>query len=146
MRNLRSFVSVGLAALCALLVAAPAWAQEGTLKKIKETGAITLGHRDASIPFSYFDDKQAAIGYSMDICMKIVDGVKAELKMPNLQVKLNPVTSATRIPLMANGTVDLECGSPTNNLQRQKHVSFTNTHFVTANPYVAKKSSNIKSL
>src|SRR6267142_6556426 len=146
MINLRSFVTVGLAIFCALLVAAPAWAQEGTLKKIKETGAITLGHRDASIPFSYFDDKQAAIGYAMDLCGKIVDAVKAELKMPNLQVKLNPVTSATRIPLMANGTVDLECGSTTNNLDRQKQVSFTNTHFVTANRYVAKKASNIKTL
>jgi glutamate/aspartate transport system substrate-binding protein len=82
----------------------------------------------------------------MDICMKIVDAVKADLKMPNLQVKLNPVTSATRIPLMANGTVDLECGSTTNSLDRQKQVSFTNTHFVTANRYVVKKSSNIKTL
>jgi glutamate/aspartate transport system substrate-binding protein len=146
MINLRSFVTVGLATLCALLVAAPAWAQEGTLKKIKETGAITLGHRDASIPFSYFDDKQAAIGYAMDLCGKIVDAVKAELKMPNLQVKLNPVTSATRIPLMANGTVDLECGSTTNNLERQKQVSFTITHFVTANRFVSKKAANLKTL
>ena len=146
MRNLRSFVSVGLATLCALLVAAPAHAQEGTLKKIKETGAITLGHRDVSIPFSYFDDKQAAIGYAMDLCGKIVDAVKAELKMPNLQVKLNPVTSATRIPLMANGTIDLECGSTTNNLERQKQVAFTITHFVTANRFVSKKAANLKSL
>ena len=146
MRNLRSFVSVGLAALCALLVAAPAHAQEGTLKKIKETGAITLGHRDASIPFSYFDDKQAAVGYAMDLCHKIVDAVKADLKMPNLQVKLNPVTSATRIPLMANGTIDLECGSTTNNLERQKQVSFTITHFVTANRFVSKKAANLKTV
>jgi glutamate/aspartate transport system substrate-binding protein len=146
MRNLRSFVSVGLAALCALLVATPAHAQEGTLKKIKETGVITLGHRDASIPFSYFDDKQAAIGYALDLCGKIVDAVKTELKMPNLQVKLNPVTSATRIPLMANGTIDLECGSTTNNLERQKQVSFTITHFVTANRFVSKKASNLKDL
>jgi glutamate/aspartate transport system substrate-binding protein len=146
MRNLRSFVSVGLVTLCALLVAAPARAQEGTLKKIKETGAITLGHRDVSIPFSYFDDKQAAIGYAMDLCGKIVDAVKAELKMPNLQVKLNPVTSATRIPLMANGTIDLECGSTTNNLERQKQVAFTITHFVTANRFVSKKAANLKSL
>ena len=146
MRNLRSFVSVGFAALCALLVAAPAHAQEGTLKKIKETGAITLGHRDVSIPFSYFDDKQAAIGYAMDLCGKIVDAVKTELKMPNLQVKLNPVTSATRIPLMANGTIDLECGSTTNNLERQKQVAFTITHFVTANRFVSKKAANLKSL
>jgi glutamate/aspartate transport system substrate-binding protein len=146
MRKLRSLVSVGLITLGALLVAAPVGAQEGTLKKIKETGAITLGHRDASIPFSYFDDKQAAIGYAMDLCGKIVDAVKAELKMPNLQVKLNPVTSATRIPLMANGTIDLECGSTTNNLERQKQVAFTITHFVTANRFVSKKAANLKTL
>ena len=78
--------------------------------------------------------------------MKVVDAVKAELKMPNLKVVLNPVTSATRIPLIANGTIDLECGSTTNNVDRQKQVAFTNTYFVTANRYVAKKSSNIKTL
>jgi len=147
MDNVRRILSVGLVTLSALVLAGPqASAQEGTLKKIKETGTITLGHRDASIPFSYFDDKQAAIGYAMDLCGKIVDAVKAELKMPNLQVKLNPVTSATRIPLMANGTVDLECGSTTNNLERQKQVSFTITHFVTANRFVSKKASNLKDL
>jgi glutamate/aspartate transport system substrate-binding protein len=144
MRNLNWTLGVALAAF----VAAPAAAQEltGTLKKIKESGTITIGHRDSSIPFSYYDDKQNVVGYAMDICLKIVDAVKTELKMPNLKVVLNPVTSATRIPLMANGTVDLECGSTTNNLERQKQVSFTNTHFVTANRYVAKKSSNIKTL
>jgi len=146
MVTLRSLVSVGVATLCALLVAGAASAQEGTLKKIKDTNTITLGHRDASIPFSYFDDKQSAIGYAMDLCGKIVDAVKAELKMPNLQVKLNPVTSATRIPLMANGTVDLECGSTTNNLERQKQVSFTITHFVTANRFVSKKAANLKNV
>ena len=129
-------------------VAAPVAAQEltGTLKKIKDSGTITIGHRDSSIPFSYYDDKQNVVGYSIDICMKIVDAVKTELKMPNLKVALNPVTSATRIPLMANGTIDLECGSTTNNLDRQKQVGFTNTYFVTANRYVAKKASNIKTL
>jgi glutamate/aspartate transport system substrate-binding protein len=144
MRNLNWTLGFALGAL----VATPAVAQEltGSLKKIKESNTITLGHRDSSIPFSYYDDKQNVVGYAMDICMKIVDAVKAELKMPNLQVKLNPVTSATRIPLMANGTIDLECGSTTNNLERQKQVSFTNTHFVTANRYVAKKASNVKSI
>jgi glutamate/aspartate transport system substrate-binding protein len=129
-------------------IAATATAAEltGTLKKIKDSGAITLGHRDTSIPFSYYDDKQQVVGYAIDLCLKIVDAVKTELKMPKLDVKFNPVTSATRIPLMANGTVDLECGSTTNNLDRQKQVSFTITHFVTANRYVAKKSSNIKRL
>jgi len=117
-----------------------------TLDKIKKDGSITIGHRDASIPFSYFDDKQQPVGYSMDICMKIADAVKAELKLPNLKVNLNPVTSATRIPLMANGTIDLECGSTTNNLDRQKQVAFAPTTFVTANRLVSKKTSNITKL
>ena len=121
-------------------------AQEGTLKKIKDSGAITIGHRDASVPLSYYDDKQQPIGYAMDLCLKIVDAVKAELKMPALKVNYQLVTSANRIPLMANGTIDLECGSTTNNLARQEQVWFTITHFVTANRWVAKKSSNIKSL
>ena len=130
----------------ALAVALPAAAQEGTLKKIRDSGAITIGHRDASLPFSYYDDKQQPIGYAMDLCARIVDAVKSELKMPNLKVNYQLVTSANRIPLMANGTIDLECGSTTNNLARQKEVSFTITHFVTANRWVAKKSSNIKTL
>jgi len=146
MITLRNFAVVGLVTFGALLAAGPASAQDGTLKKIKDTNTITLGHRDASIPFSYFDDKQAAVGYAMDLCGKIVDAVKAELKMPNLQVKLNPVTSATRIPLMANGTIDLECGSTTNNLERQKQVAFTITHFVTANRFVSKKAANLKTV
>ncbi len=142
----RTFRIASVLAATALL-AAPVLAQDSpTLKKIKDSGSITIGHRDSSIPFSYYDDKQQVVGYAMDICMKIVDAIKAELKMPNIKIALNPVTSATRIPLMANGTIDLECGSTTNNLERQKQVAFTNTHFVTANRYVAKKSSNIKSL
>ena len=123
-----------------------AGAQDGTLKKIKDTGAITIGHRDASVPFSYYDDKQQPVGYAMDLCHRIVDAVKAELKMPNLKTNYQLVTSANRIPLMANGTIDLECGSTTNNIPRQEQVWFTITHFVTANRWVAKKSSNIKSL
>ena len=132
------------AALACAFLAAPAQAQ--TLEKIKQTGSITVGHRDASIPFSYYDDNQKPIGYAMDLCHHIVDAVKKELKMPNLEVKYQLVTSANRIPLIANGTVDLECGSTTNNLEREQQVSFTITHFVTANRWVAKKSSNIKSL
>jgi len=130
------------------LCARSALAQEltGTLKKIKETGTITLGHRESSIPFSYYDDKQQVVGYAMDLCYRIVDAVKADLKLAKLDVALNPVTSATRIPLIANGTVDLECGSTTNNLERQKQVSFTITHFVTANRFVSKKSANLKTV
>ena len=130
------------------LCAAPASAQEltGTLNKIKDTGAITLAHRESSVPFSYYDDKQQVVGYAMDLCARIVDGVKSNLKLAKLDAKLNPVTSATRIPLMANGTVDLECGSTTNNLERQKQVWFTITHFVTANRFVSKKASNLKTV
>ena len=135
-------------ALAAALLGVPASAEEltGTLKNIKETGAITLGYRDSSIPFSYLDDNQKPVGYAMDICYRIVEAVKKELKLDKLEVKLNPVTSATRIPLMANGTVDLECGSTTNNAERQKQVWFTNTHFLTASRFVSKKSSNFKSI
>lgn len=131
-----------------IFVSVPAFAQEltGTLKKIKDTGAITLGHRESSVPFSYYDDNQRVIGYAMDLCYRIVDAVKSNLKIDKLEVKLNPVTSATRIPLIANGTVDLECGSTTNNLEREKQVSFTITHFVTANRFVSKKSSNFRTV
>lgn len=134
--------------LCFGALASVASAQElvGTLKKIKESGSITIGHRDASVPFAYLDDKQQPIGYSMDLCAKIVDAVKTELKLPNLQVKMNPVTSATRIPLLANGTIDMECGSTTNNLERQKQVAYVVTTFVTANRILSKKSNKIARL
>jgi glutamate/aspartate transport system substrate-binding protein len=128
------------------LLAGTAAAQDGTLKKIKDTGTITIGHRESSIPFSYYDDKQQVVGYAMDLCNKIVDAVKANLKLAKLDVKLQPVTSATRIPLIANGTVDLECGSTTNNLEREKQVSFTITHFVTANRFVSKKAAKLNKL
>lgn len=133
-----------IVALAAIAFTAPVYAQEGgTLKKIRDSGSITIGHRDASIPLSYYDDKQRPVGYAMDLCMRIVDAVKTALKMPKLDVKYQLVTSANRIPLMANGTIDLECGSTTNNLERQKQVDFTITHFVTANRWVAKKASKI---
>jgi glutamate/aspartate transport system substrate-binding protein len=136
-----------LTTLVALGLSAVAQAQDsGTLKKVKDSGTIVIGYRDSSVPFSYLDDKQQPIGYSMDLCLKVVDAVKAALKLPKLEVKMSPVTSATRIPLMANGTVDLECGSTTNNLEREKQVSFLDTTFVTSNRIVAKKSSGVKVL
>jgi glutamate/aspartate transport system substrate-binding protein len=128
------------------LFSAGAVAQDGTLKKIKDTGSITIGHRDASLPFSYYDDKQQPIGYAMDLCARIVDAVKAHLKLPAIKTNYQLVTSANRIPLMANGTIDLECGSTTNNVARQEQVWFTMTHFVTANRWVSKKSSKLKTL
>jgi glutamate/aspartate transport system substrate-binding protein len=138
---------IGLA-LAASLAAGPAGAEEltGTLKKIKETGIINIGYRDSSIPFSYLDDNQKPIGFAIDICSRIVDAVKSELKLDKLTVEFNPVTSSTRIPLLANGTIDLECGSTTNNADRLKQVAFTNTHFLTATRFVSKKSANLNSI
>ena len=133
--------------VAAALLSAPAFAQEltGTLKKIKDSGTITLGIREASIPFSYLDEKQQPIGYSMDLCAVIVEEVKKTLQMPNLTVKYNPVTSQTRIPLMSNGTIDLECGSTTNNLTRSKEVSFAPITFITGTKLMVKKASKIMS-
>jgi glutamate/aspartate transport system substrate-binding protein len=135
-------------AAAAGLFTTPVQAQDlsGTLKKIKDTGSITIGHREASIPFSYLDDKQQPVGYAMDLCMKIVDAVKTELKMPNLKIALQPVTSANRIPLLQNGTIDIECGSTTNSVERQKQVAFGPTYFVINVTAAVKKSSGIKTL
>ena len=140
-----NYIKYGLATLAGVVMSGSVMAQDltGTLKKIKETGTITIGHRDASVPFSYYDDKQQVVGYAMDICNFVVADLKAQLNLPKLEVKLNPVTSATRIPLIANGTIDLECGSTTNNAERQKQVSFGSTYYLTASRYVFKKSSGI---
>jgi len=143
---MRPSISVAILVLAGCLVGLPASAQDltGTLKKIKDTGSVTIGHRESSIPFSYYDDKQQVIGYSQDLAMKVVDALKKQLNMPNLQVKLNPVTSQTRIPLVQNGTVDLECGSTTNNTERQKQVAFSNSIFVIGTRLLTKKNSGIK--
>src|SRR5690349_25010203 len=106
-------------------VAVSAEELEGTLKKIKESGTITIGHRDSSIPLSYLDDKLQPVGFSIELCKHVVEAVKAKLAMPNLGVKYNPVTSATRLPLVANGTVDIECGSTANLTSRQAPVGFS---------------------
>lgn len=123
----------------------PVVAQESTtLKKIKDTGSITLGHRESSIPFSYYDDKQQVIGYSHELMLKVVDDIKTNLKLAKLDTRLMPVTSANRITLIQNGTVDIECGSTTNNLERQKQVSFSSTIFVIGTRLMTKKDSGIK--
>ena len=121
-------------------------AQGQTLEKIKTDGAISLGYRESAAPFSYLDDKQQPIGYSMDICLKIADAVKAALKMPALKVNLTPVGPSTRIPLISNGTVDLECGVSTNNAERQKQVAFAPTTFVTGTRLMFKKTQHVEAL
>jgi len=145
---MRRVVSVSSLCLAATLaVALPAAAEPGAvLKKIKDTGEITLGYRESSIPFSYLDDKAQPVGYSIELCGKVVDAIKAELKMPNLKVNRQAVTSQNRIPLVANGTVQLECGSTVNNLERQKLVAFSLTTFVVNTKLIVPKSSGIRSL
>lgn len=134
-----------LSLFAATVFSAPVLAQDaGTLKKIKDTGAISLGHRESSIPFSYYDDKQQVIGYSQEIMLKVVDAIKADLKLSKLEIKLLPVTSANRITLIQNGVVDIECGSTTNNTERQKQVSFSNTIFIIGTRLLTKKDSGIK--
>ena len=136
--------AVLFAAVCTF-VAGSAFAQDSaTLKKIKDTGVIALGHRESSIPFSYYDDKQQVVGYARDVQMAIVDAVKKKLNMPNLQVKDIPVTSQNRIPLVQNGTVDIECGSTTNNKERQQQAAFSNTFFVIGTRLMTKKDSGVK--
>jgi glutamate/aspartate transport system substrate-binding protein len=133
--------------LVAAAAAAPALAQDaGTLKKVKESGGITLGIRESSIPLSYLDDRQQPVGYHIDVCNRIVDAVKAHLKLPALKIKHQAVTSQNRIPLVSNGTVDLECGSTTNNEARQKQVAFAPTTFVTNVRMAVKKASGIAGL
>ncbi len=135
---------VAAAVMAASVSALPALAQDaGTLKKIKDSGSITLGHRESSIPFSYYNDQQQVIGYSQELMMKVVDAIKADLKLAKLDVRMMPVTSANRITLVQNGTVDIECGSTTNNLERQKQVSFSTTIFIVGTRLLTKKTSGI---
>ncbi|WP_079432735.1 glutamate/aspartate ABC transporter substrate-binding protein [Zoogloea sp. LCSB751] len=132
-------------ALTASFATQSAFAQESpTLKKIKDSGTIALGHRESSIPFSYYDDKQQVVGYSQELMLKVVDAVKANLKLNTLQVKLLPVTAQNRIPLIQNGTIDIECGSTTHNAERARQVAFSNTLFIIGTRLMTKKESGIK--
>jgi Bacterial extracellular solute-binding proteins, family 3 len=115
----------------------------GTLKKIKDSQTISVGHRESSIPFSYYDGKNQVVGFSHDLAMKVVEAVKQKLALPNLQVRLIPVTAQNRIPLIQNGTIDIEAGSTTNNLERQQQVNFSDTMFIISTRLLVKKDSGI---
>jgi glutamate/aspartate transport system substrate-binding protein len=144
---MRRSIVFALAAGVSISLAARAESQdlEGTLKKVRENGAITIGHRDSSIPLSYLDDKLQPVGFSIELCKHVVEAVKAKLGLASLNVKYNPVTSATRIPLVANGTVDIECGSTANMSSRQKQVGFSYTFFVPQFKWIARANRDIKS-
>jgi glutamate/aspartate transport system substrate-binding protein len=118
----------------------------GTLKKVQDTGAITMGVREASIPMSYLDDKQQFVGYHIDVCNRVIDDLRKNLKLPNLKVNLQAVTSANRIPLMQNGTIDIECGSTTNTVARQQQVAFALTTFISDVRILTKANSGIKTV
>lgn len=127
----------------ALMTGAKADDLTGTLKKVKDTGTITLGYRESSVPFSYLDGNQKPVGFSIDLCGKVVEAVKSKLGMPDLKVAYTPVNSATRLPLVANGTVDLECGSTANQLVRQKQVAFSVSTFVAQFKWLTRTDSGI---
>lgn len=144
MRNLLFTFIIGSLMLSATVNRALADAGDSpVLQRIAERGEVSIGHRETSIPFSYIGDEEKPQGYSIDICMKIVDAIKAQLGNDDLSVKYVPVTGQTRIPLIANGTIDLECGSTTNNLTRQKQVSYLSTTFITGTKIASKKDSGI---
>ena len=118
----------------------------GTLDKVKQSGAITLAYRESSIPFSYLDDKAQPVGFAHEICLKIVDEVKKATGRTDLKVNLQSVTSANRIPLLQNGTIDIECGSTTNNRERGKQVQFATNYFYTGTRFLVKTGTQIKSI
>lgn len=143
---MKTLVSSTLALSLSLAIgAAQAEELSGTLKKVADNGTITLGYRDASVPFSYLGDNSGRpMGYSVDLAGKVVERLKATLGKPELRVKYNLVTSQTRIPLVQNGTVDIECGSTTNNEERQKQVDFSVGIFEVGTRLLSKKTANIK--
>jgi glutamate/aspartate transport system substrate-binding protein len=128
------------------LLPSSASAEDSTLAKVKSSGAITFGYREASFGFSYLDGTSKPVGYSIDICNRIVEAIKTELKLPAIEIKYQAVTSANRIPLVQNGTVDIECGSTTNLIERQKLVAFSPDIFRYNVRTLVKADSGIKSI
>ncbi|MFP1891729.1 glutamate/aspartate ABC transporter substrate-binding protein [Lonsdalea quercina] len=114
-----------------------------TLQKIEARGLIVVGHRESSVPFSYLDNDQKVVGYSQEYSNAIVDAVKKQLGLPDLAVKMVPITSSTRIPLLQNGSIDFECGSTTNNAERQQQVAFSNSIFIVGGKLLVRKESGI---
>ncbi|NLP59654.1 glutamate/aspartate ABC transporter substrate-binding protein [Paraburkholderia sacchari] len=137
-------MALALATLTTLAGAAHADELTGTLKKVRDSGVIVLGTRESSIPFSYYDQNQNVIGYSQEIALKIVDAVKQKINMPNLRVKSIPITSQNRIPLVQNGTIDIECGSTTNTFERQNQAAFSNSIFLYGIRFITRKDSGVK--
>jgi len=144
MTRMKSLALALCAAASCFTSTSHAQADQPTLGKIESANLIAIGHRETSVPFSYVDANNQVIGFSQDLCNKIIDAVKAKLHKPNLQVRFVPVTSQNRIPLVQNGTVDLECGVTTNLTSRQNQVAFGDTFFVATTRLLTRKDSGIK--
>ena len=127
-------------------ISASAFSQElyGTLKKVRDSKTFTIGHREASFPFAFYDDQKKPVGFAVELCTRIGEAVREELKMPDIAIKYLPINAQTRIPLLTNGTIDIECGSTTNNLARQQQVDFTYSYYVTGGRLLASKASGVK--
>lgn len=146
MKLLHAMICAGFACISISQANAQGPTRTGNLKKIQDTGVITIGYRESSVPFSYLDGDSKPIGYTMDLCAHVVEGIRKELNLPELKVVKQPVTASNRIPLIVNGTVDLECGSTTNTADRQQQVAFSVTTFVATVKLMAKKKSDISSM
>ena len=141
---IRKLTLIGAALAFVVTGMAPLLAQGSpVLKRIKERGVVNMGHRESSVPFSYLGSDGKPQGYSVDLCHKIIDEIKKVVGKADLKINYVPVTSQTRIALMANGTIDLECGSTTNNLTRQKQVDYLPVTFITGTKIASKKGSGI---
>jgi glutamate/aspartate transport system substrate-binding protein len=140
--------SVLTAAIAALLVSTTVAAQDlgPTLTKIRTANTFTIGHREASVPFAAINQQQRAEGFSIDLCLQIYESAKQQLNLPNLAVRFVPVTPQTRFALIANGTIDIECGSTTNTIARQGQAAFTATTFITGTKIMVRANSGIKSV
>jgi glutamate/aspartate transport system substrate-binding protein len=153
MRARRACSAFAVGITLALLLVAPGASQEsvdvgalsGTLKKVKDTGTITLGYRESSLPFSYLNKRQQPIGYSIDLCREIVEEVSTTLDGMDIRIVFEPVTPANRLQKVASGAVDIECGSTTGNVQRRKEVAFSPIFFVAGTKLMVPKSSTIGS-
>ncbi|WP_322011489.1 transporter substrate-binding domain-containing protein [Paraburkholderia sp. J12] len=144
----RSAIASLLAVVCACASAASAASadelESATLRKIRDTGTIVLGVREAAVPFSYFADGEHATGYSQDVALRIVDAVRTTLGLPGLQVREVPVTAQDRIQLVQNGSVDLECSTTTHTRERDAEVAFSNSIFVYGVRMLVKRGSPVK--
>jgi glutamate/aspartate transport system substrate-binding protein len=140
--GLRRIGALGLLGGLVFLSSAHAQSSD-TLKRIAQTGTINLGHRESSVPFSYYDGKRQVIGYSHDLMLKVLDTIKAELNLPALTIRLVPVTAQNRIPLVQNGAVDLECGSTSHNVERERHVAFSVSIFIIGTRLIVARDSGI---